>query len=204
MNPYKVLGVEKTATLEDIKQAYRKMAMKYHPDRETGNKEIFQEIQQAYELLCDEAKRNALDALSEPETAGLQLRQQAISELCGCVRMILEQVSDVDHNDIVHIMQRNIEGKLQEVRSNMAKVKNHMRKNTQAIKRMIKKTEGENFLVTAIKEKTEQLNNVLEELKGLENLFNEMLVLLKDFDYNADKKPDSMTNPWFNVGVILK
>ena len=61
---YEVLGVEKGASAEDIKKAYRKAAMKYHPDRNPGDKtaeEKFKEIGEAYEVLSDDDKRARYD-----------------------------------------------------------------------------------------------------------------------------------------------
>lgn len=57
---YKILGVEKTATADQIKTAYRKLAMKHHPDR-GGDQTQFQEIQEAYGILSDERKRTEYD-----------------------------------------------------------------------------------------------------------------------------------------------
>ena len=61
---YEVLGVDKGADLETIKKAYRKMAMKYHPDRNPDNKEAeekFKEVGEAYEVLSDADKRARYD-----------------------------------------------------------------------------------------------------------------------------------------------
>ena len=61
---YEVLGVSKTATADEIKSAYRKLAMKYHPDRNPGNKEAeekFKEAAEAYDVLHDAEKRQRYD-----------------------------------------------------------------------------------------------------------------------------------------------
>ena len=62
---YKVLGVEKNASAEDIKKSYRKLAMKYHPDRNPDNKEAeekFRQVAEAYEVLSDTQKRSQYDS----------------------------------------------------------------------------------------------------------------------------------------------
>jgi molecular chaperone DnaJ len=61
---YEILGVAKTATEDDIKKSYRKLAMKYHPDRNPDNKEAeekFKEVKEAYEMLTNPEKREAYD-----------------------------------------------------------------------------------------------------------------------------------------------
>ena len=62
---YQVLGVDKSASADDIKKAYRKLAMKYHPDRNPGDKsaeEKFKEVGEAYEVLSDADKRSRYDS----------------------------------------------------------------------------------------------------------------------------------------------
>lgn len=65
---YKVLGLDKSATPDDIKKAYRKLARKYHPDLNPDNEEAkkkFQQINEAHEVLSDEEKRKKYDLYGE-------------------------------------------------------------------------------------------------------------------------------------------
>jgi curved DNA-binding protein len=65
---YKVLGVERKATQDEIKKAYRKLAMKYHPDHNPGDKkaeEKFKEINEAYQVLGDEKQRGRYEQLGD-------------------------------------------------------------------------------------------------------------------------------------------
>ena len=67
---YKILGVSKTATKEEIKKAYRALARKYHPDLNPGKKdteEKFKEVQEAHEVLSDEEKRKTYDMFGSAE-----------------------------------------------------------------------------------------------------------------------------------------
>ena len=63
---YKILGVERKASADDIRSAYRKLAMKYHPDKNPGDKQAedkFKDINEAYQVLSDEQKRARYDQL---------------------------------------------------------------------------------------------------------------------------------------------
>lgn len=63
-DPYTVLGVSKSATPDEVKKAYRKLAMQYHPDKNKGDKkaeEKFKEVANAYEVLGDVKKRKEYD-----------------------------------------------------------------------------------------------------------------------------------------------
>src|SRR5438132_288197 len=63
-DPYEVLSVQRSASDDEIKKAYRKLARQYHPDRNPGDKQAesqFKEVQDAYDLLSDKVKRAQFD-----------------------------------------------------------------------------------------------------------------------------------------------
>src|SRR5690625_336764 len=75
---YEVLGLAKNASKDDIRKAYRRLAMKYHPDRNPDSKEAeekFKEVKEAYEILYDDEKREAYDRFGhagvDPNAAGM-------------------------------------------------------------------------------------------------------------------------------------
>lgn len=69
---YKTLGLTKTATDDEIKKAYRKLALKYHPDKNKSPlaEEKFKEIAEAYEVLSDKKKREVYDRYGEEGLKG--------------------------------------------------------------------------------------------------------------------------------------
>ena len=70
---YEVLGVEKTASVEEIKKAYRKKAIQYHPDKNPGDKqaeENFKEAAEAYDVLSDPQKRQRYDQFGHAGVGG--------------------------------------------------------------------------------------------------------------------------------------
>src|SRR6478672_6291790 len=85
---YGVLGVERTASDDEIKKAYRKLAMTYHPDRNNGSKEAeerFKEITEAYDVLRDPQKRAAYDRYGEAglRSGGAGYQHVDLSEALG-------------------------------------------------------------------------------------------------------------------------
>lgn len=78
-DPYEILGVARTASQDEIKKAYRRLAKKYHPDVNKGDKsaeEKFKEISQAYDVIGDEEKRKKYDQFGQwSEQGGFDPRQ---------------------------------------------------------------------------------------------------------------------------------
>ncbi len=74
---YEILGVERNATPEEIKKAYRKLALQFHPDRNAGNKEAeekFKEAAEAYEVLSEPDKHRRYDQFGHEGMRGTDFR----------------------------------------------------------------------------------------------------------------------------------
>jgi DnaJ-class molecular chaperone len=67
---YKILGVEKNASQDEIKKAFRKQAQQYHPDKKTGDEAKFKEVNEAYSTLSDPQKRQQYDTYGSAGPAG--------------------------------------------------------------------------------------------------------------------------------------
>src|ERR1700704_4273078 len=71
---YEVLGVSRTASAEELKRAYRKLALQFHPDRNPNDPQSearFKEVNEAYEILSDQAKRQRYDSFGHAGTQGM-------------------------------------------------------------------------------------------------------------------------------------
>ncbi|XWS64467.1 hypothetical protein CRYUN_Cryun05aG0006500 [Craigia yunnanensis] len=105
---YSVLGIRKDASFSDIRTAYRKLAMKWHPDRYARNpgvageaKRRFQQIQEAYSVLSDESKRSMYDAsLYDP-------LEEEDEDFCDFMQEMISMMNNVkDEGDSFEDLQR--------------------------------------------------------------------------------------------------
>ena len=100
---YEILGIQRTATPEQITKAYRKLAIRYHPDVAKGDKEAaaqkFREIQEAYDVLSDPERRKLYDETGSTVPPGKK-QDGVMASLLNLQRQVFEQnetlLSDID------------------------------------------------------------------------------------------------------------
>ena len=113
---YATLGVQADATLDEIKQAYRRAAMKWHPDRNLGREAeahaAFQEIRDAYAILSDAGQRQIYDEVFEREMRRWQAEQEAQEEQERAAQREVQRAAQEQYEKMVTIADELKEGEV--------------------------------------------------------------------------------------------
>lgn len=96
-DPYKTLGVPRTASRDDVKKAYRKKAKQAHPDRAGGSNEQMSELNRAYALLEDPAKRARYDAGEDPDRPQRSIEEEAEAMILSAMEAVYSTHKDSDN-----------------------------------------------------------------------------------------------------------
>ncbi len=105
INLYEVLGVDKNASADEIKEAYRNKAKENHPDKEGGDHEKMTDIVTAYGVLKDEKKRDRYDKTGEVNDVGFEVKFQ---ELVNFAFLKVVEENDVERVDLVKELSKYI------------------------------------------------------------------------------------------------
>ena len=183
MDLYQDLGVSKNAPKAEIKKAYRKKAMKLHPDRKGGDPEKFHSIQRAYDVLGDDARRAHYDATGEEGKADTQ---GALIQRLAALFMHFVETADVDHADIVVLMREALrDGKnktLQALQQQHKKIERYERTK----KRLKKNGDGENLLAQLIDGQISIVQRGIELGKSEIGVVEELIKMVDGYSYAAD------------------
>lgn len=185
-NPYKELGVERSATPEEIKAAYRRRAGKTHPDREGGNAEEFKSVAAAYKLLSSPTRRKAFDEGREDSAINndrADMLQRLAELLLAAIDQCPEQV------DILKAVRTHVEkdistgyAKRREFEVRNAKLARALKR----IKRRKKKEKGVNILAEMIKASTDGNITAMEKIDDAIVTMRLILATLDDYDFEMD------------------
>lgn len=186
-NLYEILAVAKDATAEQIKKAYRKLAMKHHPDK-GGDELQFKELSKAYSVLSDEAKRKRYD-----ETGQVEEERDPFNEILASFISDLQDNVDSLTTDIIDIAKKKIKKEIKEINLARIQTENKIKYLNFFLKRIKKDTESNVFnLVTKskieqFKSKLEAITKSIDILKRMQDVFN------GDIEYDFES-PDEYTS----------
>lgn len=151
-NPYEILGVSRAATPEDLKQAYRRLAMKYHPDRNPGDAEAeeqFKEVKWAYETLSEEEKFEKWRR--DPANDQLTVEEQAVSVLITLMsRLVIDEEFEIE-SDLIKELVITTSAGIYEGLKNIEELTGRKRRAMRAIQRLRRRSRGANIFVEPLK-----------------------------------------------------
>jgi len=188
-DPYETLGVDRKATREQIKSAFRKLAMECHPDR-GGNVERFHEVNEAHKLLSNEESRRDYDlngfAAIDPKSPF----EIALKTLMDLFNQAIEQSIDMMDVDIVLGIERTIELTVKTSHDLIFKSEQRIK----SLNRLKKKIKVEDrsplyrvFNVIDRRVRAEEDN--IENMKTQEIIFDEARKILRGIQYKKDFDP---------------
>ena len=192
---YEILGLNENATDEEIRKAYKQKAQKYHPDRESGDKEQFALVRTAYDVLKDPARKQRYDETGEagPATNVDQMAVQVIAQLFSQAveqENIKNPVASVkDHLENDH---KTLAGQIEALDNKVALLEKRRKRLT---------FQGEsNLLDGVIQDKIRQHKSARQTLEQQIEINRRAVAMLDAYDYESDEttKVAPVHNPFMS------
>lgn len=182
---YKVLGVERDATQEEIKKEYRSLAKEHHPDK-GGDTSKFQDIALAYEILSNDDTRQRYDNgenvfdTADPERFVKERVTQVFKEkLMMC---------DTKHDDIFELVRERIEALTRHFKKGIEKARLDIKELKDVIERI--SGEGSEFFIGVLEQDISLFENSIKQNEQEIEYVNKALELIKDIEYRTDEKEE--------------
>lgn len=185
MNPYDILEVTPQATEEEIKNKFRTLAQRYHPDRVGGDEEKFKQINLAYSILSDPIRRKHFDETGQ-YNINSSIREEAVKNLAGLLTHFINQI-DPDLQNLIVCMRNDIHREKTLLSSQIPICISSINKLEKFLRKIRKKKEGENILKAFVASQIlSQENNIKTHNKNLE-VCDKMLEILEDYLYGDEE-----------------
>lgn len=183
---YKDLGVPPDASQEYIREQYRRQAKRHHPDKPTGDKEKFQIIQYAYDILGDPRKRARYDT---GETAPEQsLRAMAVQNIAAMMIPLVGGAPNIASLDIIAELHKMMQHGQEKAKAAIKECKKNIKKFEKAKQKLIFKGKGESFLTGILDSQISLQKSGIEGAeRGLE-MGVEMQAILKEYECMTEEK----------------
>ena len=198
-NAYETLGVAKDADAATVKRAYRRKASKLHPDKPTGDKEAFQELNRAHKLLADPATRAKYDQYGDDAESVKTLREQAEAQLavmvCQCVAQCGPDVA------VVQKLRDMVDRCKDQAQQAVGMAKDQALKFRKAARRL-KHKKGECVLTQALVHSAEQAEQQAKAAQFDVDKHAEMQQVLAEHEYDWSPPPQPSTWGVMPSGIL--
>ncbi len=192
---YKTLGVKRTATIEQIKQAFRAKARKHHPDRNVGDKkasERFQAVTLAYRILSDSERRKRYDETGDTQDMSDNSVTKLVSMLSQLFQQVvvklLEQKLDIKQQDISAMMRDCCISQLTEI-SEQRKSLEKAKANISTLSGRFSVKQGDNLMDEIVTFEITKIDRQMQHLIEVEQLLKSTFDWLKDCFFKKDEDP---------------
>jgi curved DNA-binding protein CbpA len=184
MNPYDILGVNKNATFDEIKQKYRQLANENHPDK-GGNIAKFQEINNAYQILSDPFRRKSFDNDNSAYIDNTMYQEAKQMML----RVFWNQLSvhNPEINDLIFNMRREVEQSQSQMKDQIKDNKKDLEKFEKVKKKLKMKQRTEDILYDSLEERIYNININIMGLTRRIQVFDFILLILGNYYYNENE-----------------
>lgn len=195
MDLYKLLGVDKKADKATIKKAFKSKSSKAHPDRKGGDSKVMAELNAAYDVLSDDAKRKRYDASGDTSIPKnpRQMAEQGIMVLL----MAVLQGDDEFNGDIIAHLKKRVDANSANIQQGI----NQARKRIAKMERMLKRLSGP-LVASLIEEQVQTCKAAIE--RGEEQLETDRLVLELLAEYKDSWKPGASQSPFGDPSTGLE
>lgn len=194
MKHYNTLGVEPSSTPEQIKAAYKKKAMKHHPDK-GGDLATFQEIQKAYDVLSDPARKKLYDETGDDnEIPDRNLLDLQI--LANLIAQIMEHI-DPETFNLVDEIHKGLNNEIDKFTQYSIQFNSKIRKLQTAIDRLSLAESKRNIVAEILEGQIAKVKQDLAEIESSKETLTRIKTLLNGYTYKADQRPHRV-----NVGQM--
>lgn len=207
MDLYKILGIEKDATLEQVKKAYRQKAKESHPDA-GGDAKEFEKISRAHVVLTDPAKRERYDATGETDTGPNNTQDAALQIIHSMLDKILSEPHEHFPQDLTKNMDGFLTTEIQGIKQEQAARKKLVKK-AEMLKKRFSVKKGQNRIEAFYEWKIRQLNQQIGQMDSAIAQREAARAILKDYSFETDAfeqsvnsvyATQSMAGGFFRVG----